>query len=162
MRLFKTSYRDESGKIVKAKTWSVDFVDHLQIRRRIPLKITDRRACETIGRHIETLVALKVAGMQPDRTLTEWLETIPAKLRDRLAAIGLLSGERAAGGKSLNEHLDDFRAYLIAKGDTAPVLSAKEAMKALEIVHALYASGEQGGWVNMADQPRSSLLGRGA
>ena len=51
---------------------------------------------------------------------------------------------------------------VIAKGDTAPVLSAKEAMKALEIVHALYASGEQGGWVNMADQPRSSLLGRGA
>jgi hypothetical protein len=36
----------------------------------------------------------------------------------RRAGIGLISGERAAGGKALTDHLDDFEASLRAKGAT--------------------------------------------
>ena len=35
-----------------------------------------------------------------------------------------------------------------------------DAVKAVEIVHALYASIEQGNWVFLADAPRSARLGR--
>ena len=35
-----------------------------------------------------------------------------------------------------------------------------EAIKAVELVHALYASAEQNIWVELEDKPRSSLLGK--
>ena len=53
-----------------------------------------------------------------DRELNEWLEIIPSKLRDRLASIGLIAVERAAGGKPLAEHLEDFRQAMLVDGDT--------------------------------------------
>lgn len=47
----------------------------------------------------------------------------------------------------------------ISVGDTTPVLCPCEAVKALEVIHALYASDEQNAWVRLADKPRSSRLG---
>lgn len=49
----------------------------------------------------------------------------------------------------------------VAKGDLSPVLAPEDAVKSLEIVHALYASMEAEGWVRMADKPQSRRLGRG-
>jgi len=119
MRLFKGTYLDPTtGRRVPAARWSLDFTDHLQRRQRIGLAITDRRACEAIGRNVEALVSRKLAGLGPDAELTRWLEVIPGALRDKLAAIGLLSGERAAGGKPLRGHVEDFRQCLLARGNT--------------------------------------------
>ena len=39
-------------------------------------------------------------------------------------------------------------------------IDANEAVKAVELVHALYASAEQNIWVELKDNPRSSLLGK--
>ena len=120
MRLFKGSYQDKAaGKRVEARGWSLDFADHTETRRRWPLGMTDRRACKAVGDNVERLVSLKLAGLAPDRELTLWLENCPADLRERLAGVGLISGERAAAGKPILEHLEEYREYLLHEGQTA-------------------------------------------
>lgn len=57
-------------------------------------------------------------------------------------------------------YLSDLTAALDAGATRAPV-SAQEAVAAVDLVHALYASIETGGWVRLADKPRSKKLGRG-
>jgi integrase len=118
MRLFRTTYRRENGQRAKAAGWSLDFTDHLGRRQRLPLGLADKRAAEQVGRYIETLAERTASGLGLDRALSEWLEVCPAKLRDKLAGIGLISGARAAGGKPLAAHLEDYRAVLLARGDT--------------------------------------------
>ncbi len=47
----------------------------------------------------------------------------------------------------------------INEKDRTPILCPRDGVKALEVVHALYASAEQKSWVHMADSPRSGRLG---
>lgn len=47
----------------------------------------------------------------------------------------------------------------LAEGRTDVPVDVDEGMKALQLLHALYASMEQGGWVNLKDNPTSERLG---
>jgi len=117
MRVFKTTYTGKSGKLCEAKKWYLDFTDHLQIRRRFP-GFTDKRQTEALGRQIEQLIRYKTAGEQPDKQLSRWLENIPGTLHNNMMRIGLIDSTRAAAGKSLSNHLEDFRQALASKGNT--------------------------------------------
>ena len=117
MRVFRTSYRDKNGQTVQAKKWYIELRDHLQTVRRFPA-FTDKGQSESLGRQIERLVNYRVSGEQPDAALSRWLEQIPARLRDRLAKIGLLDLSRAAAAKPLADHLADFQQALTDKGNT--------------------------------------------
>ena len=118
MRVFRTTYKDKLGKKKQAKRWYLDFTDHLQIRRRWPA-FEDKRQSEALGRQIERLIVHKITGEEPDEKMTRWLESVPMKLREQLLGIGLLDSHRAAAGKSLRDHLDDFRRSLSAGDNTA-------------------------------------------
>ena len=117
MRVFRTTYKDKEGQKRQAKKWYVELRDHLDTVRRIP-GFTDKRQTEALGRQIEKLVSGKVAGEKPDTELTRWLENLPARLRHNLVRIGLIDSQRAAAGKSLIEHIEDFRQSLQAKDNT--------------------------------------------
>ena len=49
----------------------------------------------------------------------------------------------------------------LSAGSIEPPIPAAEAIKAVELVHALYASAERGSWVELKDKPRSARLGIG-
>ncbi len=49
----------------------------------------------------------------------------------------------------------------IAAGNRTPPLAAEEGVKALEVIHGLYASMEQNAWISLSDKPRSAHLGQG-
>ena len=100
-----------------APAWYLRFRDHLG-RRRTWAAFTDKRASEELGRKLERLVFLRVAGQQPDPTLTRWLETLPAKWRARLARIGVLDGQAVAANRPLGDHLVEFKQALLDKGST--------------------------------------------
>ncbi len=117
MRVFRTYYKNKDGKKVQAKRWYIDFADHLSIRHRWPA-FEDKRQSEALGRQLERLTTSKMANEKPDRELTRWLESVPAKLRKQLVGIGLIDPERAAAGKSLKNHLEDFRNSLSAGDNT--------------------------------------------
>lgn len=46
-------------------------------------------------------------------------------------------------------------------GNLEPLLPLEDGVRALEVVHGMYASIETGTWVHMADNPRSTKLGIG-
>jgi len=117
MRVFRTSYKDKTGRKRQAAKWYIELRDHRETVRRFPA-FTDKRQSEALGRQIEKLINFKTAGQQPDTELSRWLENIPARMRNHLLKIGLLDAERAAAGKLLSAHLDDFEKHLQAKGST--------------------------------------------
>lgn len=70
-----------------------------------------------MGRNLEKLVAFhKSSGGQTDPALTRFLAGVPAKTRDKLVAIGLLSADRVATAKPLVGHLDGWTEALKAQG----------------------------------------------
>jgi len=85
--------------------------------RRLP-GFTDKKATKEFGRRLEKLVALRTLGNTPDPELPRWLETLPSDTRKRLAKYGLLDARTLANSKPLSEHLADFHASLLHKGDS--------------------------------------------
>ena len=117
MRIFRTSYKDKQGQAVSAQKWYIDFTDHLSVRHRIPA-FADKRQSEALGRQIESLVNFRSAGQSPDAQMCRWLETLSAGFVKKLVAYGLVDGQRAAAGKTISEHLQNFKEALLAKGGT--------------------------------------------
>jgi len=163
MRIFRAQYKDKSGKTQKSRKWYVDFTDHVQIRHRIP-GFENKRRTEDLGRQIEDLVSTKAAGQRPDIEQQRWLEGLPNGLIQKLVSWDLISRERAAVGKLLSQHLEDFKGSLKAKGvtlkrvelvsgrlsrivDGCKFLSWSDisASKAQKFIHGLKESGQIGG-----------------
>lgn len=77
------------------------------------------------------------------------------------AALPELASEDVPTGYGLSHgpYLKDLAARLL-RGETAAPISALEGVKAVKLVHALYASIERDGWVRLSDNPMSERLGR--
>jgi len=69
---------------------NAQFVDAEENRKAIRLGKIDRKSAETICRHIEALLAARIGGQPASRDTAAWLSDIGAKLRDKLAAVGLV------------------------------------------------------------------------
>jgi len=108
--------RDDSTR--KSRKWYCELADHRQIVRRF-VGFEDKRATEALGRQIERLIRCRAAGEQPDPQLSQWLERIPDSLRNRFVGLDLLDSTRAAAGKPLLRHLEDFTRSMLDRGTTA-------------------------------------------
>lgn len=64
------------------------------------------------------------------------------------------SGYGLSHGPLLQQIIDSLR-----EGSTVAPISADEAIRTTELVHALYRSSETGAWVALADNPESEYLG---
>ncbi len=117
MRVFRSTYKARDGQTKKTSRWYIETRDHLATVRRFPA-FTDKGQSEALGRQIERLIRYRAAGEQPDPQLSRWLEQIPESLRQRFVSIGLLDSARAAAGKPLAVHVDDFEQALLHKGDS--------------------------------------------
>lgn len=108
MRLFKSTYRDRSGKTRETAKWYVEFRDQHEITRRVSA-FSNKRATEELGKNIEQLVSYHLAtGGQIDPALQCWITDLPKRTRDKLVSIGLIRGERVAVTRPLREHLHDY------------------------------------------------------
>ncbi len=119
MRVFK--------KNRNAAKFTIELRDHLGIARRFS-GLTDKRQSEQLGRRIETLVACRSAKGTPDTETLRWLEHAPLALKARLAAVGVIDGERISAAKPLSELLKDFARHLEAKERTAQYVRETQAM----------------------------------
>jgi len=117
MRVFKSTYRDRTGKVREASKWYIEFKDHLETIRRLPA-FTDKKLSEELGRKVEKLVAYRVNNEQPSGDLGRWIETLSPSIRQRLTEIGILDKKRLAASQSLIDHLEDFRNDMAARGIT--------------------------------------------
>ncbi len=117
MRIYKPTYKDRDGKKRKTAKWYCDFSDHNQLRHKIPA-FADKRLSEAFGRNIETLVNCRIAGIEPDIKLNQWIETLPDNLLKKFVSWGLIDGQRAEITKPLTEHIKDYVKILEAKGNS--------------------------------------------
>lgn len=116
MRLFKPTYRNSKGKIKEVKKWWIETRDHLGTIRRFA-GTTDKETTALLGRKIKKLIGYKKAGERPDE-LSDWLNNLDSKMRQRFVELGLLNPERVEAGKPLTEHLKDFEKYLHNRNNT--------------------------------------------
>jgi hypothetical protein len=110
-------YKENNKKTKQLKKWYVEVRDHMGIVRNFPA-FTDKKQSVKLGEKIERLVVFRLNNEPLDRDLSEWLEQVPAKLLNRLIKIGLIDSRRAAVGKLLLDHLEDFKQSLLARGNT--------------------------------------------
>lgn len=117
MRIFKQIFRDRrTGENRESTKWYVGIIVGGD-ERRIPA-FTDKRASEEFGRKLDDMAAFKAARRALPPDFSRWLDSLPAKVRQRLAKHGLLDPESEASFKSLIAHLDDYRQYLEGAGRT--------------------------------------------
>ena len=115
MRIFKATYKDKDGQIRKTAKWYIDIFDHNRLRHKIPA-FADKRLSETFGRNIESLVNCRIAGLEPDAKLNQWIEILPDDLLRKFVSWGLIEGQRTEITKPLTEHISDYAKILEAKG----------------------------------------------
>jgi len=119
MKIYKPTYRDKQGGAVKeCQHWYLTFTDNRGIRRRLPA-FSNKRATEKLAEKIEELLSSAGGVLSPE--LQKWLENLSEKTRGKLIAFGLLSDNQRISnhlGKTLAQHLDDFRGALLAKGNS--------------------------------------------
>ena len=117
MRVFRPNYRDRQGTPSKLKNYYVELRNADGIRRSV-CAFKDQRASQELGRKLETLVALRLSGQGPDATLARWLETLPLKMRERLAKMGFIEASRLTAASTLNSLLDRMHDALVARDRT--------------------------------------------
>jgi integrase len=87
------------------------FVAPDECRKTIRLGKIDRKSADAIARHVEALLVAKIGGQPVARDTAAWLATIGAKLRDKLAAAGLVEPQqRLTVGEFLTGWLDGKKA----------------------------------------------------
>ncbi len=118
MRIFKPTYRDRQGRRREASRYYAEVTLHDRRVARIA-GFVSQRATEELGRRIEEIVALKSVSAPMTASLRQWVDGLPADIRDRLAEVGILDAATTAMSKPLAVHLDDYAAHLRAKEDTA-------------------------------------------
>jgi len=117
MFVFRNTFTDRKGKKREAAKWYCDFTAAAGTRCRLPA-FTDHKASEALGRRIDRLVACRASGESLPLDIQRWLEGLPDAIRGALHKFGLLDGVRVAAGKTITEHLADWKAYLESKGNT--------------------------------------------
>ena len=71
-----------------------------------------RRRTKELGRNVERLTAVCVNRSVVPTDLSQWLESLPREIRNRLTRYGLLDSLHVANAKPLSEHIDDFQSEL--------------------------------------------------
>lgn len=117
MAVFKRKRGGKDGKAEADGVWTVQVTDHTDVRRRLP-GFASRSASAELERNIRKLISIRQAGGSPDAESNRFLETAPAVVRDKLAAWGVIEGARAAAGKALTAHIEDWREAMTAGGLT--------------------------------------------
>lgn len=94
------------------------FVDFSGELRRLPL-LEDRRSSESLARLVDQLNSIRSTNetVYPSE-IERAIPNLPAGVRDRLGRWDILRTSKLASTKPLSLHLADFKAALIARGNT--------------------------------------------
>lgn len=138
MRVFRPRYRDRTtGQMREAKKFYIDFVDHLQIRHRIPAeRCRTKDQARVFGKMIGDLVVARHHGDTPDARLDTWLRGLPKSTLNKLSGIGLIDSRYVVASAPLSRHIADFEAWyrdtaIPGRGRKRTALYVRHMMSAL-------------------------------
>ena len=132
MKVRKIDRHDGGTKTKSSKFYAI-FTDHAGQLRRLPL-FSDRKASDEAGGKIRKLVDIRAANDTIPEELSRFIETTLPSIRESLAKHGIIGTTKLAANKPLTGHVEEWKAGLIAKGNTAvhAKLVATRARKAFE------------------------------
>lgn len=100
-----------------ATRFHIEFLDVRGQSRRV-LGFKDRQTSKELAAKIERTVAIRQGGGVLAGEMLQWLESLRPELRDKLAEWGVIDPQRAAAGKLLAEHVENWGRHTAAKGRT--------------------------------------------
>jgi hypothetical protein len=133
MPVYETDAAGQKTRRPSKKFYAV-WVDFSGQLRRVPL-FADRAASKTLADNLDRLNSLRAANektLPPD--VARAVDAMPADIVAKLGAWNILPASRVAAGKPLVEHVADWRAALLAKGNTDAyaTLSARRVQHIVE------------------------------
>ena len=118
MRVFHSTFKDRrTGETRETARWHIELRDHRGMIRRLPA-FTDNAASMALGRTLLKLVENRQSGEPLTVELSRWLEGQSDATKVKLARWGLIDQTKLTGSKTLAEHIADWRADLLARGNT--------------------------------------------
>ncbi len=117
MPLYETDPATGAKTKRMSRKWYAVWMDFSDVLRRLPL-FEDRQSSDEAARKINKLNSIRAAGDTIPPELSRYIETMPPAIRGKLADWGLLPASRVTASKSLAAHLEDWKAALLAKGNT--------------------------------------------
>ncbi len=87
----------------------IQFVGGDGARRAIRLGQLDRKSADAICRHVEALLGAKIGGQPIPKDSASWLSSIGDKLRDKLAAAGLVEPRAAVAVATLGALIAEYK-----------------------------------------------------
>ena len=115
MSIYRRRFKGPDGTTTKATRHTVKVRDHLGRVLIVPghKEIATSRALET---KLRSLAALRATNTAPDAAMRKWIENLAPDLRDRLAAVSMITPEQVAGLRSLEDLRGDWEKHLRAQG----------------------------------------------
>jgi len=118
MRLFQATWKDKRGRTRVSPRHTIEFKDHRGRLHRLAA-FRSEKASKHFGQRLECLAEYVASGKAPDAALLAWADMLPQALRRKIGGLGLLAARSEHAGKTLEDHISDFKAALEARGDTA-------------------------------------------
>lgn len=107
MRVFRVRFKDRDGSKRTAKKWYIEFRGGDEVVHRLPA-FEDKRQSDAFGRNIEALVNCRIAGLDTDAKLNQWIEGLPDDILKKFVSWGLIDGQRTEIARPLQDHIADY------------------------------------------------------
>ena len=118
------------------RTWTCKGRDHVGIERTLE-GFANRALSKRLAQKVGDLVDYRAQGAPLPEDLAKWSAELPPRIRNRLAAIGLLS----EGARPMEEHLTAFESYLRSRGNTE-----KHVKTTLHRIRTVFAQAKVQAW----------------
>ena len=118
MRIYRPQRRTADGQQIPYDRFYVELRTSDGRIMRLP-GFANQRLTESLGRNVQRLIDCRASGETLPQDTSRWLETLPRQTTEVLARWGLLQGHTLAAGTPLSEHIADWKADLLARGNTA-------------------------------------------
>ena len=117
MRIYKPTYRGRDGQVRQSAKFYVELRTGDGRVLRLP-GFTNQRMTESLGRNVERLIECRASGDTLPQDTSKWIETLSTQTTEVLVRRGLLQGHTLAAGKPLSQHIAEWKADLLARGNT--------------------------------------------
>src|SRR5262245_49398590 len=104
-RMFRPTFRARDGSKQQSRTYHVEFKDHTRRWQRVT-GYTVARDTDKLAQRLMELVSHKRNQEPLPDGLRKWLDTLPDKMRERLAVMDLLDATGDGINRPLRLHLD--------------------------------------------------------
>jgi integrase len=115
-RIYRPSHKDKDGKRVAISKYWLRFRDH-NGTTRLFAGFSDKTLTQKLGYKLEQLAIYRRSHEPLTNELRELIEGLSPKDRDKLITWGLVDHKMSSAGKSLSEHIEDFKEFIAAKSE---------------------------------------------